>query len=138
MPRSGTLLIVLGTLALGACTGSGYGDGDEGLPTNPPGGNPIINVVDFNFSPTTLSISTGTTVTFNWPVGSAGHTVIPSSANPSATPASPGGAATLRDGPYTFNALFSADGTYRFYCSEHGSEGAAGAVSGMSGTITVF
>lgn len=137
----GTTRIAFPPLALAVLIvgcGPAYGDGDTGLPTNPPGGNPIINVVDFNFAPATLNISTGTTVTFNWPLGSANHTVVPSTANPGAIPASPGGAGTPRDGPYMFNASFGSDGTYRFYCSEHGAEGAGGDVTGMSGTITVF
>lgn len=137
----GTAQRTFGSLAatlLAASCGPGYGDGSIGLPDNPPGGNPIVNVVDFSFTPSTLSVVSGTTVTFNWPLGSQNHTVVPSSTNLGALPTSPGGSSTPRDGPYRFNTLFGASGAYRFYCSEHGAEDAGGDVTGMSGTITVF
>lgn len=135
--RRETIASLAVTLLVASC-GPGYGDGNTGLPNNPPGGNPIINVVDFSFAPATLTIAAGTAVTFNWPLGSANHTVVPSTANPGASPASPGGAGAPRDGPFTFHASFGASGTYRFYCSEHGAEAANGEVSGMSGTISVI
>lgn len=88
------------------------------------------------FSPSAMTITAGTTVTFIWGTGAVGHNVTPSSTNPSAIPTSPGAPLT-RNEPFAFAVAFPAAGVFRFYCNVHGLEGAGGTVSGMSGTITV-
>lgn len=111
----------------------GYGDDDDGGGPPPPN---TINVQNNEFNPASLTVSSGTQVTFNWPVGSVGHNVVPSSANPLAAPES-GGSGTLRSYPFSFAVTFNATGTFRFFCSSHGQQDGSGNVSGMSGTITV-
>lgn len=125
--RYGTVLLAGFTLGCG----SSYGDDGGG---NPPPPN-TINVQNNNFNPATLTITSGTQVTFSWVAGSVGHNVLPSSANPLSAPSSGGG--VLRSAPYTFAVTFNTAGTFRFYCDAHGEQNGAGDVSGMSGTITV-
>lgn len=98
--------------------------------TTPPPLGQIIQVLTAGgtrFSPASLTISTGSTVTWNWPSGSIQHNVVPDDGS---TPASSG---VLADGPHTYSFTFNTPGTYRYFCANHGSPGGGG----MSGTITV-
>lgn len=120
-----------GTVFLAALTlgcGSSYDDGGNNPPppNNPPPAN-TINVRNNSFSPTSLTVASGTQVTFSWVSGAAGHNVTPSSANPQALPES-GGGGVLRSAPFSFQVIFSTVGTYRFFCSPHGSQDGAGNV----------
>lgn len=96
---------------------------------------PTVTVSNNSFSPDDVTITAGGQVRFLWAGGAVGHNVTPASGNPSALPTS--GGATLRNAPFEFNATFPAAGTFRFYCSSHGSNPTPTTVSGMSGTVTV-
>jgi plastocyanin len=125
--RSG--LLVACAVLLAACGG----DDDGG--NNPPPAN-TIEVVNNRFDPSTVTVPVGTTLTFTWPSGSTNHNVVPWASNASPVPASPG-QPTLLDGPTSFAVTFTVADTYRFFCTAHGSVGAAGQLSGMAGSITV-
>lgn len=120
-------------LAAAACGGSSY--------TTSPGGNggngnqsPVQDAtisVDnpYNFTPSSVTILKGGTVTWNW-TGS-NHNVT-SVLSPSFAPNS-----GTHDAPWTFGPVtFANTGSYRFICSNHGSVSGS-TVSGMSGTVTV-
>ena len=78
-----------------------------------------------SFTPASIIITSGGSVTFNWPVGSSQHSIIPDGA---AIPTEP----TISDGPHQINVTFATPGVYNYHCSVHGSAG-----SGMHGTVTV-
>lgn len=88
-----------------------------------------ILVVNDGFLPSAFELKAGGIVTFTWATSALRHNVTPVA--PANLPASPGLPGT-RDAPFTFDAVFLATGTYRFFCEVHGS-----ANSGMRGTITV-
>jgi len=118
----------------GAALLAGCGGDDDGG-SNPPPAN-TISVENNRFDPSSLTVTPGTTVTFDWPSGSTNHSVVPWSGNPAALPASPN-QPTLIDGPSSFDATFPSAGVFKFFCSAHGSVDDAGQLSGMAGTITV-
>ena len=126
--RTMTLLLA-GAMLVAAC-----GGGDGGSNSPPPANT--IEVRNNQFVPSTLTVAPGTTVTFSWPSGSGPHNVTPWSGNTAAIPASPG-LPDLLSGPRTFDVAFPDAGTFRFYCSSHGSSIAGAPPTGMAGTITV-
>jgi plastocyanin len=95
---------------------------DTVAPTNTTGtgssGN-VVNVSNFQFSPATLTVMAGTTVT--WKGASGTHTVTSDPDSPMAfdQAVSQGGTATV---------AFANPGTYKYHCSIHAS---------MHGTIIV-
>jgi len=89
----------------------------------PPSAN--VRVVNFEFQPSTLTVSAGTTVTWTWPAGSTSHNVVPVGTEP----ASSGSPA---DGPKTYQFTFNTPGTYVYFCTVHGTP-----TGGMRGTIIV-
>lgn len=97
-------------LALGACSDSTAADPDT------------IEVRDNSFGPSNLTVTAGTTVTWDW-VGAAAHNVTWAGGTPAASP-------TQTSGTYTRN--FAAAGSFAYYCSIHGTE-----TTGMRGTVTV-
>ena len=96
-------------------------------------GNQVtVAVLNNRFSPDVFSLKQGGTVTFTWGAGSVSHTVTPVAPNTipaSSNPAPPG----THDAPYTFDTVFPAVGTFKFFCSIHGAPDV-----GMHGTITVI
>jgi len=120
-----------GLVVLAACgsstspAGSGGGGGGSGGCT--PTATQVC-MVGLSFSPTSLTVSAGTTVT--WNNGSpTTHSVT------SAT-----GSADVYDSPdlgagATFQHTYNTAGTYHYYCRFHGING--NPPTGMSGTITV-
>jgi plastocyanin len=120
--------VTTGALLLAAACGSG----GSSYTTSPGGNNgnqtPVQDAtisVDnpYNFTPSTVTILKGGTVTWNW-TGS-NHNVT-SAGSPTFSPNS-----GTQDAPWTFGPItFANTGSYRFNCSIHGS-------SGMSGTVTV-
>lgn len=86
------------------------------------------------FSPALLQVPAGSTVTWIWPVGAVGHSVISDGTSPANTFASE---TTVQSGPKTYSVTFSTAGTYRFYCSVHGGPGSGGIPTGMSGAVVV-
>jgi plastocyanin len=98
------------TLALGACSDSA---------------GPAANTIDVNdnsFGPSSLSVASGTTVTWDWQ-GNTAHNVTWVAGTPAASP-------SQTSGTYTRN--FAAAGSFEYYCTIHGTP-----TTGMRGTITV-
>ena len=126
MTMRGMALMAAGAALLAGCSSNSS--------TTPP--TNTISVENNRFNPSSLTVASGTAVTFNWPSGSTGHSVVPWSGNPSALPASPGSPALI-NGPSSFSVSFPAVGIYRFNCSAHGSVSSTGQLSGMAGSITV-
>jgi len=91
-----------------------------------PGQFAQVDVVNNAFDPASTTIAAGGTVSFRWSAGSRGHNVMPVA--PATRPSQP----TLRDGPFTHEETFPTAGTYRYFCSAHGTEN-----SGMRGTVVV-
>lgn len=89
------------------------------------GGSPnTIQLTGIQFSPSTLTVAAGTTVTFEWVSNS--HSVV-SDGPPSFTDDR-----AISAPPHSLAVKFDTPGIYNFHCSVHGSPGA-----GMHGTITV-
>ena len=105
-----TAAVVLSTLALGACSGSG-GDGGSN------DGNAVA-VEDFAFSPEALRVKAGTTVTFT-NRDAFDHTV-------TAKDQSFDSGHLAKDA--TFERTFDAPGTYAYRCAIHNS---------MTGSVVV-
>ena len=86
--------------------------------TGPEPGTNEVRVGDNFFNPASRTVTTGTTITFNWNSGSTTHNVTfddgPASANQSSG---------------TFARTFDTPGSFPYECTIHGSA--------MSGTITV-
>ena len=125
------LVLLMGCAAmLAACGDDNDNDGGNNPPAN------TIQVVNNEFTPSTLTVPVGSTVTFQWPSGSVNHNVVPWASNTDDIPASPGQPGLL-DGPTSFQATFNDAGTFRYFCSVHGSVSDAGEPTGMAGSITV-
>lgn len=126
--RSSVITLALGAvgaLLLAACGGSTspYGGGGGGCT---PTATKICTTASLQFSPATLTVAAGTTVT--WENGGGGaHTVT------SATGSADTYDLALAAG--TVSHQFMTAGTYNFYCKNHGVNGTP--PSGMHGTITV-
>jgi plastocyanin len=131
------LLIVVTLLVLAGCGSTSAASGDTGSPTatsassgatatieptNTTGAGSsgaVVNVANFQFSPSTLTIKAGTTVTFKGVSGD--HTVTSDPDSPMAFDqgVSQGSSITI---------TFANPGTYKYHCSIHAS---------MHGTIVV-
>jgi len=106
---------------------NGSSDGSDGSGDGGGGGSTVIVGPggDFTFDPEELTVSTGTTVTFEW--DSNFHNVVPTS-QPSDADWS--GETDTFDSGHTYEYTFEVAGTYEYVCEPH--EG-----SGMTGTIIV-
>lgn len=113
-----TKLACAAALAVALATLGGCGDDASG----PPGPN-TVNVRDNSFNPSSLTVTTGTTVTWSW-TGSAPHDVT------WVDPGSPADSPTQTSGSYQRG--FTTPGTFAYYCTVHGTP-----TSGMRGTVTV-
>ena len=120
-------------LVLTAC-GGGYGT-DPGAYSNPGGTNPggttspntVMLQTDNSFSPTTLNVTAGATVTWKWTAcDGSGYSACPTH-NVTFDDGSNVASATQDKGD--FNRTFTAAGTYKYHCTIHGS--------GMSGQVVV-
>jgi plastocyanin len=91
-----------------------------------PGGSTNTVTVGNNFfSPTSLSVATGATVTWQWAQGDVLHNVTFDDGAPSSGPKSTG----------TFQRTFATAGTYTYFCSIHGRQVMSGSVTvGSSGS----
>ena len=85
-----------------------------------------VDVQNNQFSPATVTIQTGGTVLWVWAAASQDHDIVPVA--PATKPSQP----TVRDGPFSFEDTFTTAGTYRYFCSVHGTAG-----SGMRGEVVV-
>ena len=128
--RSSVITLALGAagaLLLAACGGSTspYGGGGGGGGCTPTS-TKICTTASLQFSPATLTVAPGTTVT--WENGGGGaHTVT------SATGSADTYDMALAAG--TVSHQFTTAGTYNYYCKNHGANGTP--PTGMHGTITV-
>ena len=121
----GLTLGAAGVLVLASCgsSTSPYGGGGGGCT---PTATKVCTTAGLQFSPATLTVTAGTTVT--WQNGGGGaHTV--SSATGSAD------TYDLSLAAGTVSHQFMTAGTYHYYCKNHGANGTP--PTGMSGTITV-
>lgn len=97
--------------------------GTSGNPPNTPGGTASGNQVSIGndfYSPKTITVSTGTAVTWTWNSDGVAHTVTFDDGAQGSGARSSG----------TFARTFTAAGTYTYYCQIHGR-------AVMSGSITV-
>ena len=85
-----------------------------------------VNVQNDLFTPNSVTIQTGGTVLWVWSSSSRRHNILPVS--PATRPSQP----TVRDGPFSYEETFNTAGTFRYFCSEHGT-----ANSGMRGEVVV-
>lgn len=126
------LAVLLGGIACGG------GSGDTG----PPDDHLTTVLVDNNvFQGATVTIPVGDTVIWSWKAGSTDHNIISNGA----AFASRGTAVALTtDGtsgvdyfsaPSSYKVAFPTAGTFRYYCSLHGTVGTPNI--GMAGTVVV-
>ena len=121
--RYGGLIMPAAALIFAGCSDSTYGGGASCTPTATQ-----VCMAGSQFSPTTLTITHGTMVT--WRNGATvGHTV--TSATGSADTYDSGNVGSSG----TFSHTFATAGPYQYYCKIHGANGAP--PTGMHGTITV-
>lgn len=85
-----------------------------------------VDVQNNQFSPSTVTIQTGGSVLWVWGASSQDHDIVPVS--PGTKPSQP----TIRDGPFSHEETFNTAGSYRYFCSVHGSAG-----GGMRGEVVV-
>src|ERR1044071_2477157 len=117
----------------GSSTDSSYGGNNNGGQSG--SGNAVlsatIEVRDNVFSPSTVLLKAGGTVTWTW-VGTDGHSV-----TPEGSPLLPASAPVSTKPNSLGPVAISAPGTYRYICTAHGSADGYGGYTGMTGTITV-
>jgi len=128
--------IASNTLTLGQSTGQtavrASASGASGSPVTFTGSAVIpglfvqVSVENNQFEPNSVTIQTRGTVLFLWPSTARQHDVLPVS--PQTQPRQP----SVRDGPFSHEETFNTAGTYRYYCSVHGSPN-----SGMRGEVVV-
>jgi plastocyanin len=107
-----TLLVLVAIIA-GCASTNGMGTAQP-TPALPSGMTNVVAIKDFAFSPSTLTIKAGDTV--SWVnQGSAPHTVVSDSGSPVKFQS-----AELQTGA-SYSFTFSKPGTYPYYCSVHPS-----------------
>lgn len=113
-----TMALLASLLAAAVGCGGGGSDTTTGPPATPPGSNTVTVGNNF-FSPASLAIATGATVTWQWASGAATHNV------------------TFDDNIHSddqssgsFTRTFTAAGTFPYHCTIHGAQV-------MHGTVTV-
>jgi plastocyanin len=114
-------VVGLGVVALGACSDSPYGSGGGGCT---PTASKVCSAGGAAFSPVTLTVSAGTTVSWQNGDGVA-HTVTNDPASTATFNLSLGSGATV-------TRQFPDTGHFPYHCTFHGTPGA-----GMHGTIIV-
>lgn len=133
MMRKWTTWLVLVSAA--AC-GGGTTENDNGNPQYPgdPGGSPAqtatVDILDNRYSPNSLVVAVGGTVTFHW-IGNAGHSVTPTG-SPAFSPT-----AGISYPPKDLAVTFTTAGTYHYHCILHGVSDGYGTQGNMIGTIVV-
>jgi plastocyanin len=88
----------------------------------------VLNAGGNRFEPAIITINVGDTINWYWPVGSAGHNVVPDDGNAPATSGAPAGY------PKFLSFTFAIPGTYHYHCAVHGGPGGVG----MAGSVTVL
>ena len=111
-------LVALGAACSGGPTDNGGNNNQPNYPNNP-GGTPVlsanVSVNDNFYSPNSVNLSAGGTVTWTW-VGDEGHSVTPESSG-SFSPTAP-----VSFPPKTLAVTFATAGTYQYYCTAHGAD----------------
>jgi len=121
--RSRLQILGAACIALAAACGGGggYTNPPPGGGGNPGGGGPTatnaVTVSNNQFSPNSIQVAPGTTVTWTWADGSAQHNVTFAS----------DASNTLGSGA-TYSRAFPTAGTFTYQCTLH---------PGMTGTVTV-
>lgn len=87
----------------------------------------VLNAGGNRFEPASITVSVGGTVNWYWPVGSAGHNIVPDDGNAPATSGAPAAY------PKFLSFTFANPGVYRYHCAVHGGPDGVG----MSGSVTV-
>jgi len=139
MRRIRSIVPALCALTIAACGGSGggYSTGPTGGNNNPPNNNPVtgnsVKLTTDAFTPTHITVSKGSTVTWTWdsctnspdPYGYGGGTTTCVAHNVAFDDGTTSG--TQSTG--TFTRQFAATGTFKYHCSIHGTA--------MSGEVDV-
>lgn len=120
--------------ALAGCGGASGGTSPK-TNNNPTGGNPgpvasgnTVSLLDNNsFSPSTLTVTAGATVTWNWPQCTGDGYSTCASHNVTFDDGSNVASSTQSQGDFTHT--FASPGTYKYHCTIHGTS--------MSGQIVV-
>jgi plastocyanin len=125
--RSAGLALVLSLAA--SCGSSSDSPPDDGNGDGGGNGNTdfTVSVRNNSFSPATLTVPLGTTVTWTWASGATGHNVVGDDA------ANPESSGAFANAPHSYDFRFVTPGTFRYHCQSHGAPGG----SGMAGTIVV-
>jgi plastocyanin len=122
--RMRILTLLTSLLAAAACGGGG---GDTTAPSNPPAPSPpgstsTVTVGNNFFSPGSVTVATGTTVTWQWAADAVTHNV------------------TFDDQVHssdqhsgTFTRTFTAAGTFPYHCTIHGMQGSVTVSASSSG-----
>jgi plastocyanin len=88
----------------------------------------VLNDGGNRFQPSGITVPLGGIVNWNWPVGSAGHNIVPDDGNAPATSGAPA------NYPKFLSFTFANPGVYHYHCAVHGGPGGVG----MSGSVTVL
>lgn len=128
MRRFSGVMAVFLMVALASCGGAGMdritGGGGGGMGNGGGGGGGAgggsneVTVRDNSYNPSSIIVSKGTVVTWNWAAGSTNHSVTFDDGVTSATVASG-----------SYSRTFAATGTFPYHCLVHGLS--------MSGSVTV-
>jgi plastocyanin len=114
------VLRALAIASLAACGGGGGSDTTTGPNGGGGGTGSAVTVGNNFFSPSSMSVAPGATVTWTWAAGDTLHQI-------AFVDNAPGSA---KQNTGTFQRTFSTAGTYNYFCTVHGP-------ALMSGTITV-
>ena len=131
MVRLRAVSIGIAAFALNSCGGGGGSSTAPPPPAGggPPGGNLTVVVGNNKYTPSSLSVARGSTVTWQWDSctddGYGQQQCIPHSV----TFDDGGPSASARE-TGTFQRQFGAAGSFTYYCTAHGR-------TAMSGTVTV-
>ncbi len=88
-----------------------------------------VDVINFAFSPSTVSIHVGDTIEWVWQASDHSTT----SVNGSGVSWDSG----VKNAGFTYDVIFNQTGTFNYYCKIHGFDNGNGTAGGMSGTIKV-
>ena len=117
-----SLFIVMTLIAVAACSASGGSVAPSAAtspaPAAPAGGASAVTIKDFEFTPGTTSVPTGSKVTWT-NSGATAHTVTLDDGSADSGNIAPGA---------TFDQTFATAGTFAYHCTIH---------SQMKGTVTV-
>jgi plastocyanin len=126
--QSRTTFVAMAAVALSLAAGGCGGSADAGGVTNPSGGNTggsglnanAVSIVALTFSPGTLNVPAGTTVSWQWGGCNTGgygggacvsHSVTFDDGSNISSPTQDSG---------TFSRTFATPGTYKYHCAVHG------------------